>query len=74
MATNRNGNFAWKVALVTGAASGIGRAARLEGYFGKPLRFETRPKQPLLELVDEIEKLYPVRLMNGSKKIEVSHL
>ena len=59
MATNRNGNFAGKVALVTGAASSIGRAARLEGYFGKPLRFEIRPKQPLLVLVDEIKKLYP---------------
>jgi NAD(P)-dependent dehydrogenase (short-subunit alcohol dehydrogenase family) len=29
MATNRNGNFAGKVAFVTGAASGIGRAAAL---------------------------------------------
>jgi hypothetical protein len=32
---------------------------RLEGYFGKPLRFEIRPRQPLSELVDEIKKLYP---------------
>jgi hypothetical protein len=32
---------------------------RLEGYFGKPLRFELRPTQPLWELVDEIKKLYP---------------
>src|ERR671934_2800524 len=29
MATNRNGSFAGKVAFVTGAASGIGRAAAL---------------------------------------------
>jgi NAD(P)-dependent dehydrogenase (short-subunit alcohol dehydrogenase family) len=29
MATNPNGNFAGKVAFVTGAASGIGRAAAL---------------------------------------------
>src|SRR5215210_5548774 len=29
MATSRNGNFAGKVAFVTGAASGIGRAAAL---------------------------------------------
>jgi hypothetical protein len=29
MTTNRIGNFAGKVALVTGAASGIGRAAAL---------------------------------------------
>src|SRR5918995_921219 len=29
MATNRNANFAGKVAFVTGAASGIGRAAAL---------------------------------------------
>ena len=29
MARNRNGNFAGKVAFVTGAASGIGRAAAL---------------------------------------------
>ena len=29
MGTNRNGNFAGKVAFVTGAASGIGRAAAL---------------------------------------------
>jgi NAD(P)-dependent dehydrogenase (short-subunit alcohol dehydrogenase family) len=29
MATNRNENFAGKVAFVTGAASGIGRAAAL---------------------------------------------
>jgi hypothetical protein len=32
---------------------------RLEGYFGKPLRFEIRARQPLLDLVDEIKKLYP---------------
>ena len=29
MTTNRNGSFAGKVAFVTGAASGIGRAAAL---------------------------------------------
>jgi NAD(P)-dependent dehydrogenase (short-subunit alcohol dehydrogenase family) len=29
MTTNRNGSFAGKVAFVTGAASGIGRAASL---------------------------------------------
>ena len=29
MTTNENGNFAGKVAFVTGAASGIGRAAAL---------------------------------------------
>ena len=32
---------------------------RLEGYFGKPLRFEIRQGQPLWQLVDEIKKLYP---------------
>jgi hypothetical protein len=32
---------------------------RLEGYFGKPLKFEIRHRQPLWELVDEIKKLYP---------------
>ena len=32
---------------------------RLEGYFGKPLRFEVRPKQTLWQLVDEIKKAYP---------------
>ena len=32
---------------------------RLEGYFGKPLKFEIRNRQPLWELVDEIKKLYP---------------
>ena len=32
---------------------------RLEGYFGKPLKFEIRRRQPLWELVDEIKKVYP---------------
>jgi hypothetical protein len=32
---------------------------RLGGYFGKPLKFEIRHRQPLWELVDEIKKLYP---------------
>ena len=32
---------------------------RLEGYFGKPLKFEIRQRQPLWELVDEIKKRYP---------------
>ena len=32
---------------------------RLEGYFGKPLKFSLRHRQPIWELIDEIKKLYP---------------
>ena len=32
---------------------------RLEGYFGNPLRFEIRKRQPLWELVGDIKKAYP---------------
>lgn len=32
---------------------------RLEGYFGRPLKFELRKRQPLWELVDDIKKAYP---------------
>ena len=32
---------------------------RLEGYFGRPLKFEIRHGQPIWELLDEIKKVYP---------------
>jgi hypothetical protein len=32
---------------------------RLEGYFGKPLKFRIRHGQPLWQLLDEIKTAYP---------------